>query len=65
MQAADPTRAESVAVPLHCDFCAREVPGAIRLVFTWAGSQYRWCENCDLPHAGPVELFLQPPISPN
>jgi len=35
----DSTRADSVGVPLRCDFCAREVPGAIRLVFTWAGTQ--------------------------
>jgi hypothetical protein len=61
----DPPRAESLAVPLRCDFCAHEVPGAIRLVFTWAGIQYRWCEDCGLPHAGPVELFPEPPISPN
>lgn len=61
----DPTRVEGVSVPLRCDFCAREVPGPIRIVFTWAGTQYRWCEDCELPHAGPVELFPEPPISPN
>ncbi|HZD01169.1 MAG TPA: hypothetical protein VFA46_13565 [Actinomycetes bacterium] len=57
--------ADRLTVPLRCDFCGREVPGPIRLLFTWTAIQYRWCERCQLPTGSPVELLLDPPISPN
>jgi hypothetical protein len=62
---ASDNRAERLMLPLRCDFCGREVPGRIRLVFTWTAIQYRWCERCDLPRTSKVELLLEPPISPN
>jgi hypothetical protein len=58
-------RADRLTHPLRCDFCGREIRGRIRLVFTWTGIQYRWCERCELPTTSPVELFLEPPICSN
>jgi ribosome-binding protein aMBF1 (putative translation factor) len=61
----DGPHARRMTSPFRCDFCGREVTGAIRLIHTWAGIQYRWCEDCALPVNPPIELFLEPPISPN